>query len=236
MDTNKSEKQINNDNIASSSMLRKNIIKFQNSLKGNVFFGLFILGSLIVIAGLMVLVFSLSGRISVSNKARNESFKIVEAKQAVIDKANNEMYTARLSGAFTDAQLMKMKDKFTEYAIYVNNVVVKGGTSVIYSKTENISVSFYEKYSTDAKKFFPLDTLRKYCKIAQDVLEKNVIINTNEADYKITTLMLDTGRKVTLDFSNVKAGEIIAIDMQYDMAKALGLDDGSIEIFYNVTK
>lgn len=236
MDTNKSEKQIIDDNIAKTSMLRKNVIKFQNSLKGNVFFGLFIIACLVIITGLLFLVFNLSGRISVSNKARNESFKIVEAKQAIIDKANNEMYTTRLTGAFTDVQLMKMKDKFTEYAIYVNNVVVKGGTSVIYSKTENISVSFYEKYTNDAKRFFPLDILRKYCKIAQDVLEKNVTINTNEADYKISTLMLDTGRKVTVDFSNVKAGEIIAIDMQYDMAKALGLEDGSIEIFYNVTK
>lgn len=212
---------------------QKPIQKFQSALKKNPLFFASLVLSIIAIAVLVIPITRLYQKTNVAFQERALVFDLYREAEAQLKAKNNELYLSKMQKTFTDDQLMKMIDRHTTYKLFINNKVAEKNTSIFYSNSDTTLITFYEQYAANAKDFIPDELLNKYSKINKTEIEKLIKISTNEAKYTMTEQQYEDGRKLYIQFDAVKPGEIITLDLENKFAKTLGMDEYSIEIFYN---
>ena len=191
--------------------------------------------SLLVIVGLVIVVVKLYGWTSSSAEERDDAFRLLEDAEQKLEARNAELYEQRLDGAFTDEQIVALTEQFVEYDLYVNNRKVEEDQTIVYSQTPRVMITFYEKFGKDARKLFPDNVLYKTSKVARAVLEEKILVSVTKSEFEFKEMVTEEGIRTDLVFGGVEPGEIITLDLDYEFSELLGLQDSSIEIFYNVT-
>jgi len=186
----------------------------------------------IAFAVLLLVAFNTNKEYTGQRNLLQENFANYTVAVEKLEAKNQELYSQRILGSFTQPQLVRMKEKFNRYALLINNNHIKENTYTFESKTDKIVITFYERFERDSFFPFPGDLVHSISMINEETIENLIRIYTNEAEYSFRTELAEDGRKVHVDFNNVNPGEIITLDIAFDFAKKLGLDDGSLEIFY----
>lgn len=205
-------------------------------LRRSKFFWVYLLLSFLVILGGIAGVVQLEKiRISAASD-RGHAFQMMSEIKQVIEDENIIRMEERLKGAFTEKQLVAMIEQFVEYELYVNNQKIGENQTIFYSKTPSIRITFYERFDKEALKLFSSSTLMDTSKIRKEFLDKNIIISTTASEYgEYKIEQTPQGIRTDINFTGVKAGEIISLDVNYQFAKLIKLEDARLEIFYNIT-
>ena len=144
------------------------------------------------------------------------------------------MYEGKLKSSFTESQLNKISQTYMKYYLYINGEQTKAST--FYSKTPNVSVVLSEVYDKTATDFLPEDIIESGSILNINDAPKLIKISSNSATVKMSVGNDDNKKWLTYDFSNVKIGEIITLEVDPSTAKKIGLNDNIIEIIYNGDK
>ena len=144
------------------------------------------------------------------------------------------MYGEKLKASFTVAQLNKISQTYMKYYLFINGVQFK--TSPVYLKTVKVSVVLSEIYDKTATDVLPEDIIQSGSILNIKDASKLIKISSNSAIVKTSVDNADNKKWITYDFSNVKIGEIITLEIDPSTAQKLGLDDNIIEIIFNGEK
>lgn len=198
----------------------------------------------LVIAGfLLSTVIQTGANINESKEELEEIYREYEVVRDELKRLNNEEYMKVLSEAFTPTQLLSIKERYTDYALQINGRAIDPDRSIIEIGSNNLKLSFYEKFNPEIYNLFPerfIHEVSLFSDTDYREMEKiNSFINiyTNQATYVESSEILLSGEGIMKHyyFENIQPGEIITLDIQYQLAQKMGLDDGTLEIFYSRT-
>jgi len=212
---------------------RKPMQRIKFALKRSPLFFSVIVISFIIIAALIFPITKLYSSTKIAFEERAMTFDLYRESQDKLKVKNAEMYLEKIQNSFTDEQLKKIIEKHTTYKLFINNKIAEKKTATFYSTTDKTLITFYEQYPSDVKDMIPEALIKKYSKIDETEILKLIKISANAAKYTITEQEYPDGRKLYIQFDSVKTGEIITLDLESNFAKTLGLEEYSIEIFYN---
>lgn len=190
--------------------------------------------SLLVISGLIFAVVKLYGMTQSAAAERDDAFVMLTDAQDKLESRNIEMFDEKLKSSFDQDQLTAMTEQFVDYELYINNRKMEDQT-IVYSQTPTIQITFYERFNRGTTDIFPESILYMTSKTKEDVLKDKIKLYVTDSEYTMDERVTDEGIRTDIIFSNVKAGEIITLDLEFAFSELLGLGDSSIEIFYNVT-
>ena len=156
------------------------------------------------------------------------------ALSAELDSKNSTMYEGKLKASFSGSQLNKISQTYMKYYLYINGEEFK--TSPVYSKAPNVSVVLSEVYDKSATDVLPEDIIESGSILNIKDASKLIKISSNSATVNTSIGNEDNKKWLTYNFSNVKIGEIITLEVDPSTAKKIGLDDNIIEIIYNGEK
>lgn len=206
--------------------------KIRLLINNNKFFSILIsICSVMIISVIIILiVFTIKQKalLLATNSARlkHESF-VME-----IRKENIKAFEKTLNESFDVSILTKrIQAKFT-YELMINGKKIITSNN-IYSKTPSITMQLFENFDKEDLEIFPKNLIEMGYMLTEDNKISVIKISSNKARVNIKYIASKTGNSITYEFTNVKNGEIITIEIEPKIAKKIGLKVNSLEILYN---
>lgn len=181
-----------------------------------------------VIIFLILITFKQKALLVETNSARlkHENF-VMEIK-----KENIKAFEKTLYKSFNAALLTKRaQSKFT-YILMINGEKVSS-SGKIFSKTPSITMQLFENFDKDDLEILPKTIIESGSILNENSKSTVIKISSNKFVAKTKLINSQKGNSFLYEFSNVKNGEIITIEIEPKIAKKIGLSVNTIEIFYN---
>jgi len=204
---------------------------------------LYIVVSLTVSGILFSSIIRTQREINDSKEELGEVFEEYLEHRNQLEMINKELYMEVLDETFSASQLLQLKERYTSYALQVNGKVITGNKSVIELNSNSAVITFFEKFDIGIGNVFPDKILYDISLFSdnnyKDMKKINdlIFIYTNQATYEEKSEILLSGDGIMKHyyFENLQPGEIITLDIHHELSQKIGLDDGTIEIFYSKT-
>lgn len=190
------------------------------------------------VCGVLLIVFSI-GTLVMSNKKDSTEIKHSIALEKYNDmnaklKAENmKAFEKTLRASFSDEQLVKIAQYGTKYSVTINGERVAENTNVIYSKRPTIAILISENYGRTELDNLPRGIIEIGSVIELKSASKLLKVTYGNATLKTKLYNFYYGKTLSYMVSNLKAGDIVTIEILPEVAKKMGLYDNIIEIFYN---
>lgn len=194
---------------------------------------------LIGISAALVIVLSVGALIM--NSRLNALSVRYDSSLKAFNEANDKLYSENMAafektllGSFSDPQLIRIAQKNCKYGIQINGTALGMNETVVYSERPTVAVLLSENYGKDTLNLLP-----------RSIVEKGSIITLDKAPSLIKVTYSDGatmennvydyfyGKTLSYLVSGLKAGDIVTIEVDPEIAKKIGLTDNIIEIFYN---
>ena len=204
-------------------------------LRQSKYFFAYVALSIIIIIGGVAVNFQLNTRREEANAERGMAYEEMAGARDELEAENMRLFETKLEGAFTEKNLTAMVEQFVEYELFVNNRKIDDSQTIFYSQTPSIRVTFYERFGQEAMKLFPEKILMETSKVREQYLNDQILISTTLSELdEVKTQLTPQGIRTDYNFTGVKSGEIITLDLSFEFSKLIKLADASLEIFYNV--
>ena len=147
---------------------------------------------------------------------------------------NLNMFEKRLLDGFDSDQLKNISQKYLKYMLSINGEQFV--SSPVFSTSPNISVTVSEAYDPNIESFLPKSIIKYGTILNKDDAMSLLKISTTTAKVSTELDSADNKKWIAYNFSNVKAGEIITLEVEPSLAEKMGISDNTIEIIYNGEK
>lgn len=190
------------------------------------------------ILGASLIVFSI-GSLIMNNRYKALSVRY-DASLNEFNKANDKLYAENMAafekillGSFSENQLVRIAQKNTKYGISINGTPLGKSESVVYSERPTVAVLLSENYGKDALNYLPRSVLVKGSII--DLANAPSLIDVTYGEAKMENNIYDFYYGKTLSYlvSDLKAGDIVTIEINPEIAAKMEMEDNIIEIIYN---
>lgn len=193
-----------------------------------------------LIAVSAVLLMVLSTGVLIMNGRLNALSVRYDASLNAFNEANDKMFGENMAafektllGSFNEQQLVRIAQKNTKYGISINGTPLGKSESVVYSQRPTIAVLLSENYGKDTLNLLPRSVVEKGSIIALEKAPELIMVTYGEATMENNVYDYFYGKTLSFLVSNLKAGDIVTIEVAPDIARKIGLDDNIIEIIYN---
>jgi len=164
------------------------------------------------------------------NGAALQTYNDVNDKMA---NENMKAFEITLKASFTKEQLIKIAQHQTIYSLTVNGTNVAKNTDIIYSDRPTVSVLISENFGRDALKILPRNIIEMGSVVELKSATKLVKVSYGKSKMRTKLYNYFYGKSLSYLVSDLKAGDIVTIEIMPEIARKIGLTDNIIEIFYN---
>lgn len=185
---------------------------------------------LIVICIGLIIMGSRREALSVKYDTALQSFNDANAKML---SENMAAFEKNLLSSFSQNQLVSMAQNKTKYGIMINGESLGKNQSVVYATRPTIAILLSENYGKSALNLLPRNIVLMGSVIAPD--KGDSLIKVTYGNSKLETKVYDYyyGKTFSYIISDLKAGDIVTLEVSPVIAGKIGLEDNIIEIFYN---
>ena len=187
-----------------------------------------------------VLLMLLSTGVLIMNNRLNALSVRYNASLNAFNEANDKLFSENMAafektllGSFDEPQLIRIAHKNTKYGISINGTPLGENQSIVYSERPTIAVLLSENYGKDTLNYLPRSVVEKGSIIALEKAPELIQVTYGEATMENNVYDYFYGKTLSYLVSNLKAGDIVTIEVAPDIARKIGLEDNIIEIIYN---
>ena len=193
---------------------------------------------LITVSAVLLMVLStgaliMNGRLNTLSVRYNASLDAFNEANDKLFSKNMAAFEKTLLGSFNEQQLVRIAQKNTKYGISINGTPLGKSESVVYSQRPTIAVLLSENYGKDTLNLLPRSVVEMGSIIALENATDLIQVTYGEATMENNVYDYFYGKTLSFLVSNLKAGDIVTIEVAPDIARKIGLDDNIIEIIYN---
>lgn len=193
---------------------------------------------LITVSAVLLMVLStgaliMNGRLNTLSVRYNASLDAFNEANDKLFSKNMAAFEKTLLGSFNEQQLVRIAQKNTKYGISINGTPLGMSESVVYSQRPTIAVLLSENYGKDTLNLLPRSVVEMGSIIALENATDLIQVTYGEATMENNVYDYFYGKTLSFLVSNLKAGDIVTIEVAPDIARKIGLDDNIIEIIYN---
>lgn len=193
---------------------------------------------LVGILGALLIVFSV-GALVMNNRYKALSVRY-DASLNEFNKANDKLFAENMTafekillGSFSEQQLVRIAQKNTKYGISINGTPLGKNESIVYSQRPTIAVLLSENYGKDSLNYLPRSVLEKGSIIALANAPSLIEVTYGEGKLENNVYDFYYGKTLSYLVSDLKAGDIVTIEINPEIAKKMQMEDNIIEIIYN---
>ena len=185
----------------------------------------------IILLILLIATVSLLRNLVVSSTENRNASAHYDFLSNEIKSDNLATFEKTLFGGFNSDQLKKISQKYLKYTLSVNGEQFV--SSPVYSASPNISVVVTEAYDPRTEAFLPQNIIEYGTILSKDDAMSLLKIQTTTAKVNTELDYADNKKWIAYNFNNVKAGEIITIEVEPSLADKMGISDNTFEVIYN---
>jgi len=187
--------------------------------------------SLLLVLSIGVLI--MNSRLNALSVRYNASLDAFNAANDKLFSENMAAFEKTLLGSFNEQQLVRIAQKNTKYGISINGTPLGLNESVVYSERPTIAVLLSENYGKDTLNLLPRSVVEMGSIIELEKASELIKVTYGEATMENNVYDYFYGKTLSYLMSNLKAGDIVTIEVTPDIARKIGLEDNIIEIIYN---
>ena len=186
----------------------------------------------------LLIILSAGAAIMSSTKAKaviknDAALQHYDDENAKMQAENLKAFEFTLKASFSKPQLIKIAQSSTKYGLSINGTDMAHNSNTVYSDRPTVDILISENYSKVALNTLPRSIIEMGSVMELNTALKLVKIEYGKAKLKTKLYNYYYGKSLSYMISNLKPGDIIAIEVLPDVARKIGLDDNIIEIFYN---
>lgn len=209
------------------------LFKIKKFIENNKYFVPLIVVSAVLLMVLLTGVLIMNSRLNALSVRYNASLDAFNEANDKMFSLNMAEFEKTLLGSFDEAQLIKIAQKNSKYGISINGNQLNTNESVVYSERPTIAVLLSENYGKDTLNLLPRSVVEKGSIVALDKAADLIKVTYGEATMENNVYDYFYGKTLSYLVSNLKAGDIVTIEVAPDIARKIGLEDNIIEIIYN---
>lgn len=166
----------------------------------------------------------------------DKNYRVITAYNEINNKIKEENFSLlekRMLASFSDTQLKNISNKYINYELLINGESIKGSKNKVYSKSSTIQILLEEKYDANVFEILPKKIIEYSSVINLENANKVIAISADTAKFGTEIKNNENSKVLIFNFSNVKAGEIITLEIVSGLSKKIGLNENIVEVFYN---
>ncbi len=207
--------------------------KIKKFIENNKYFVPLIVVSAVLLMVLSTGVLIMSSQLKALSVRYNASLDAFNAANDKLFSENMAAFEKTLVGSFDEQQLVRIAQKNIKYGISINGEPLREDQSVVYSERPTIAVLLSENYGKDTLNYLPRSVVDMGSIIALEKAPELIKVTYGEATMENNVYDYFYGKTLSYLVSNLKAGDIVTIEVAPDVARKIGLEDNIIEIIYN---
>ena len=209
------------------------LFKIRNFIDNNKYFVPLTVVSAVLLMVLLTGVLIMNSRLNALSVRYNASLDAFNAANDKMFSLNMAEFEKTLLGSFDKQQLVRIAQKNTKYGISINGDNLRNDQNVVYSKRPTIAVLLAENYGKDTLNLLPRSVVEMGSIISLDKTSDLIKVTYGESTMENNVYDYFYGKTLSYLVSNLKAGDIVTIEVAPDIARRIGLEDNIIEIIYN---
>lgn len=187
-----------------------------------------------LLLALLLGLFIAQGRLTTVKAEHEKSLQAYNAAEERLLAANMAAFEKTLLGSFNEDQLVRIAKKNIRYGISINGKPVGKNESIVYSRRPTVAVLLSENYGKESLNLLPRNIIEMGSIMKKENADKLMKVTFNEYS-KMENNEYDYYYGKTLSYlvSDIKAGDIITVELSPELARIMEIEDNIIEVIYN---
>jgi len=187
-----------------------------------------------LLLALLLGLFIAQGRLTTVKAEHEKSLQAYNAAEERLLAANMAAFEKTLLGSFNEDQLIRIAKKNIRYGISINGKPLGKNESIVYSRRPTVAVLLSENYGKESLNLLPRNIIEMGSIMKKENADKLMKVTFNEYS-KMENNEYDYYYGKTLSYlvSDIKAGDIVTVELSPELATLMEIEDNVIEIIYN---
>lgn len=210
------------------------LLRLRKFIENNKIYIPIVAGAGALLLAVLIGFFIAQGRLTTVKAEHEKSLQAYNAAEERLLAANMAAFEKTLIGSFNEDQLVRIAKKNIRYGISINGKPVGKNESIVYSRRPTVAVLLSENYGKESLNLLPRNIIEMGSIMKKENAERLMKVTFNEYS-RMENNEYDYFYGKTLSYlvSDIKAGDIITVELSPELAMLMEMEDNIIEVIYN---